>query len=274
MINDSQYVDLVVQIVQSTTSSGRDYITAAALGETLKRSVSDQSWRDFGYRTLSELLRSPPVEARLELFKTDKGALAVRPLQASVATGPAASREYNSLKQPIWGAFVMATPAGRRFLNRRTGAVRAGLQDPPVPLDEWAEITPISTETQKGWAREFLSLATFEVSEDMRAALHLPSWNHAFTTALGPHASEWKRYRSYKVAENANEWASTSGVSHDDVFQSRAEGPVASAALRVAQRPPSDDREVILAALATLPIEKLRDISLPAGVIVDAMRRR
>ncbi|MCF8839705.1 OST-HTH/LOTUS domain-containing protein [Xanthomonas campestris pv. campestris] len=277
MINDSEYIDLLVQLVQSATSPERPYVTAAALGETLQRAVSDQSWKDFGYRSLGELLRSSKVAAHLNLIRTEKGALAVAVRSGDpTALSPAsAGHKYNSLKQAVWGAFVMATPAGKRFLNRKTGAVRAGLMASPTPLDEWIEIHPISPETQKLWATQFLDTADFEVTAEVREALLKPNWNHLFTVALGPKGAEWNRRRSCRVSELADKWASESGVPHDVVFQSRITQPSPiNKSDSLIRSSLETDRELILAAIAMLPMEKLREIVVPAGAIIDAMRGR
>lgn len=273
MINDSEYIDVLTQIVQGAIAAGQPYITAAALGETLRRAVSDQYWKDFGYKTLGELLRSPKVDKRLELFKTEKGAIAVRPKPGSQSLDAPALKEYNKLKKAVWGAFVMATPAGRRFLNRKTGAVRSGLQAPPAPYDEWAEITPISSETQKAWASRFLEDVKVTVDDDIRHALgsDQANWVHSFTVAVRNHASDWNRFRSSKVAANVDSWASQCGIPRDLVFQSQTP-PNTTIRPGSSVDPADSDRAIILAALATLPIDRLREISLPAGVLLDALR--
>jgi hypothetical protein len=273
MINESEYIDLLVQVVRDTAASGRPHMTAAALGEQLRRAVSDQSWKDLGYPTLGQMLRSDKVEARLEVISTEKGALAVRPRPDAIPHEVPTHKEYNRLKKPVWGAFVMATPTGRRFLNRKSGAVRSGLQAPPVPYDEWAEIQAIPVATQKSWADKFLEDATFPVVDSMRAALHQPSWNHAFSVALGPNASEWNRFRSSKVATTIDAWASSSGIPHDLVFQSQtAIAPVTVPIVGTAVDLSDNDRAIILAALATLPTDRLREIALPAGALLSVLR--
>lgn len=272
MITEPDYVDLVVGLVHQAVDSGRPHITAAALGDTLRRSASDVSWKDFGYRTLSELLRSDSASARLEVIHTSKNALAVRPRPGAPSSEAPAKKQYNRLHKAVWGAFVFPTPTGLRFLNRKTGAVRSGLSEPPSPLDEWVEIPSISVAEQKTWANEFLNAADFSVTEKMKAALQEPSWNHAFSTALAPHGGEWNKFRSAKVAERVDAWASSSGISHDLVFQSQAALSNPPEIPRVAVGQQDRDRALILAAIATLPIERLRQIELPAGAILEAIR--
>ena len=275
MINDSDYLDLTVQVVRSFVGLGRPHMTAAALGETLRRAVSDQSWRDLGYRTLGDLLRSPKLESRLEIFKTEKNALAVRlKAQASVAhTMP--RKQYNRIAKPVWGAFVIANPPGKRFLNRKTGAVRSGIQEPPSPLDEWVEIPLIPVSDQKAWVDEFLQQQHLRRSEGIENALAATSWNYALSHTLGEHAGAWNLFRSSKVAASVDTWASSSGISHDLVFESSPTKPAPPAPVQGALPDTADnDRAVILAALATLPIERLREIALPAGALLTALRSR
>lgn len=272
MISESDYVDLAVRLVHQTVDSGRPHITAAALGDTLRRSVSDRSWKDFGYKSLSELLRSDNASARLELINTSKNALAVRPRPGAPAQEPSPKKEYNPLHKAVWGAFVFPTPTGLRFLNRKTGAVRSALIEPPSPLDEWVEIPSISVSEQKAWANEFLDAADFPVTQKMKSALDEASWNHAFSTALAPHGGAWNKFRSAKVASRVDEWAASSGVSHDLVFQSQAVLLGQPESKRAALEEQDRERAAILAAIATLPTERLRQIELPAGVILEALR--
>lgn len=274
MINETDYVDLLVQIVQNEVDAGHPYLSAAALGEQLRRAVSDQTWKDLGYPTLSQLLRSANVEARIEMTKTDKGALAVRPKANAAPFEPLPRKEYNRLKKPVWGGFTQSAPPGRRFLNRITGAVRSGLATPPVPYDEWAEIEPIPADDQKAWAAQFLKDVGLPTFGPIRDSLSLTSWNHAFSLAIGSHGGEWNRVRSYRVAAIVDAWASAKGIPHDLVFQTQS-----TSTSGVSQNPShssafvDSDKAVILAALSTLTLDQLRAISLPAGVLLDAARK-
>lgn len=275
MINDSEYLDLTVQVVRSFVDSGQPHMTAAALGETLRRAVSDQTWQDLGYRTLGDLLRSPKLDGRLEVFKTEKNALAVRLKAEAPLANPTSRKQYNRIAKPVWGAFVIASPPGKRFLNKKTGAVRSGIQEPPSPLDEWAEIPLIAVSDQKAWVDEFLQLNQVRRSDSIESALVASSWNYLFSRALGEHATAWNHFRSSKVAASIDAWASSSGISHDLVFESLPPKFMHSAqALRVLPDVADSDRAVILAALATLPTERLREIALPAGALLTALRSR
>jgi len=274
MINENDYVDLLVRIVQGAVDAGKPYLTTAALGEQLRRAASDQSWRDFGYQTLSELLRGEKARARIEITTTDKGALAVRAKLGVPHAEAPPRKEYNRLKRPVWAGFVQTAPIGRRFLSRITGAVRSGLENPPVPYDEWAEITPIPDEEQKAWATQFLQDNAFPLLGPAREALNQLNWAHAFFLALGPKGPEWNKTKSSKVAAMVDTWASSKGISHDLVFQSRTKGTIDVALKSNSVASSADiERELILSALNTLTIDELRKVWLPAGVLLDAVRK-
>lgn len=276
-MNETEYADLVVQVIKGFLRPGRDCMTAAALGETLRRSVSDVSWKTFGHKTLGDFLRTPQFNPALELAKTDKGALGVKLKVHGPASDAEPIKRYNRLERAIWGAFVMANPPGRRFLNRKSGAVRAGIQVAPNPVDEWIEIQPISVVKQKSWVNDFLTEANIPFTAAITAALDETNWNFRLSTSLGDHAPHWNRYRSAKVAEIVDKWCSEYSVPHDLVFHS-GEMPSRDKDVPTLQSPPADSlddiRHVILAALASLPTERLLEIPIPAGSILAAMRSK
>ena len=280
-MTQDEYIDFVVQVVRQNLRPNTSMITAAALGELLRRAAPDHSWREYGNRSLADFLRRPELERHLRLTQSEKGALAVELIGPGNISESPRIQGYNPLRKPIWIAFVQSSPHGRRFINRRTGAVRLGLQESPSPADAWAEISPIASETQRDWAEKFLAEFGQADSTVLQAAVKASLWRaHGFYQALQAEddslARSWNKFRSAKVSEHVEGWLRSQALPLEFAFQT-GDHPSGS---RVDQPPrPSDEgctaddgRRVILAALALLPLESLAAIPIPAGIMLRAIQ--
>ncbi|WP_185265508.1 hypothetical protein [Halopseudomonas xiamenensis] len=274
------YLDLVVQTVAKNLKPGSRYITTAALGGLLLKASPEQSWKAFGKRTLSELLVELESSGKLTRIKTEKDALAVSLGDAASVPPVAAIEKFNPLRKPVWDAFVLLSPEGKRFLNRQNGVVRVALDVAPTPADDWIEIPRISVETQKEWAREFLSerlendanLAVQGLDEDWHPQVFVQELKHSDEAT----AHLWNQFRSAKVSVIVRDWLEQHSLSHELAFQSGARpNRVRAATERTNENyqvhRSEDVRQVILAALSNLPLEKLLEIPIPAGVMLSAL---
>ncbi|MEP6606376.1 MAG: hypothetical protein ABJA60_09725, partial [Nitrosospira sp.] len=167
----------------------------------------------------------------------------------------------------------------RRFFWRVDGTVRFGLQTVPQPADEWAEITPISQEDQKHWAGDYLSSKSI-VDSNAQNALSRTNWYAQFVASLETidhaTATNWNRFRSNKVSQIALTWCQTNNIALEKVFQSRTErGGKNTSPAEIGGSPtfvPDNAmRRVVLAALSKLPLERLLEIPIPAGLLLDAI---
>ncbi|QBB69358.1 hypothetical protein ELE36_02635 [Pseudolysobacter antarcticus] len=274
MLSLEQYSDLTVQLISSNVTSQNPVMTAAALGEQLRRSAPDSSFRSYGYTRFLRYLDYLEGRQKIVLTKTDQQALAVT-LRSDLAPPPVISTGYNPLRKPVWGAFVFSAPPGQRFLNRLSGLVRMGLQGAPSPVDEWVEIELLSESIQKVWATEFLEHEKLD-SDALTKALDSHQWHLDFPVALEQinqsKRIRWNRFRSAKVAKVVDEWCHRNKIDLSMVFSTPSDPTVP-------QEPvPSDNkrdhrvediqRQWILAALATLPLEALQALPLPAGAMI------
>lgn len=279
-MTQDEYIDLVLQVLKSNLDPVSGYVTAAVLGAHLRKAGNGVLWKDFGYKSLSALLQRAELEKRLRLVQSNKGALAV-----CLADDPANLQafkigNYNPLRKPIWSAFVMGAPAGRRFFNRKNGSVRLGLQASPSPVDDWVEIQPLLEAQQQEWARDFIAQESLAGHPEVATSLEGAHWHRDFPDALDRISrslrSRWNRQRSREVSSAAENWALQHSISLDLVFQTGdsldlpSEVSVFSSAGETAASS-SLQREWILSAIATLPLEKLMEISLPAGLLLEAI---
>lgn len=268
-----EYTELTVQLVQSyITSTLRPVMTAAALGEHLRRASQDTSWRTFGFATFLRYLESLERLRKLSLTKTDRQALAVS-MPDDNAQNSVPAPVYNPLRKPVWSALVFSAPPGRRFLHRTSGLVRMGLQSPPSPADEWVEIDLISDPVLKGWARDFLKSEDISDPQILRS-IDETHWHLVFPQSLERLGQSmrirWNRFRSSKVAQFAQDWCTRNKVDLHTVFQTAETPPPAGANVAPIHSRRADDaqRHWILAALATLPTETLLSLPIPAGAMI------
>jgi hypothetical protein len=277
----TEYLDLVVQLATVNLKPGSRYITAAALGVLLKQASPEVDWKFFGKRSLSELLSDPLIQSRLSVIETDKKALAIQPINQVAA--PSVSLEtFNPLRKSVWDSFVMGTPTGRRFMHRHNGMVRMGLSTAPNPVDDWVEIAPISLEEQRKWAVEFLDGVHGKFDVVRSELLEGDSWHpHLFAEALRGadevELRQWNRFRSARVSTVVKEWLAQHALPAERAFQSfprgqndkRAEQDAAKGAIPNLES--DETRRIILEALSLLPLERLLEIPIPAGVMLSAL---
>lgn len=276
----AQYLDLVNATARKNLKPGAVSITAAALGALLRQSAPEITFKTFGKRSLLEVLNDLEVKGQIRLEDTPKGALAVTPCSQPERTVEPA--KFNPVKKPVWEAFVLAVPAGRRFMQRRTGAIRAGLDEAPSPVDEWVEIKPVPASTQKSWAEQFVATLSADMYRQARDSLKGQSWHvQDFTKALKEEdeqvARNWNRIRSGKISSLIKDWLVDNNLPIELGFQTEAPTPHAEHGQPVIDGagsiglPPEEMRRVILAALATLPLERLLEIPVPAGSLLAAL---
>lgn len=275
-----QYLELVNATVRKNLKPGASSITAAALGALLRQSAPDVNFKIFGKRSLLEVLRDLEAKGQVCLADTEKGALAVTPCSQPERRPIEPVAKFNPVKKPVWEAFVLAVPAGRRFMQRRTGLIRAGLDVPPSPADEWVEIKPVSLSVQKAWAEQFLETLPADPYRQARESLSGQSWHvQGFAKALREADEEvarnWNRFRSGKVSSLIKDWLVENNLPIELGFQTETSAVYtehgALDGVGLLGLSPEEMRRVILAALATLPLDRLLDIPVPAGSLLAAI---
>jgi hypothetical protein len=277
-MNVNEYVDLALQIIRSNISPQDRSITAAHLGVLLRRAQPEADWTMYGFPSLKALLLTMHERRLIEMGENPKEALAVWPAESTFALEPPApSRTFNPLAKPFWVAFVVDQPWGRRFFHRPTDTIRMGLMEAPSPGDEWIEVTPISGETQKTWARDFLKQPELKERKELAQALDEPEWFRAFPARLAtvdPQlVKEWNRLRSVRVSETVKAWCAEYAINPSVAFQSASARPMVKSQGARNGLPGHEStrsvRAMVLAALARLPTEYLLEIPIPAKFLLQ-----
>jgi hypothetical protein len=273
-----EYIDYSFQVLKANLDANRRYLTAARFGVLLRRANGDTDWKSLGFPTLASFLRVLESRGLITAGPNEKEALSVWVKEESPKLRAATqSKAYNPLRKSVWSAFVIDSPAGKRFLNRQDGAVRIGVATAPSPVDEWAEIVPIPQEEQQKWAREYLRNNKLE-SKVTQEALESYSWYSRLAAALNAidsnAAKQWNRCRSLKISSMVESWCQKHSVQNSLVFQSESKRPETQNP--VEQNTLSSDqnrfRAAVLAALAELPTENLLEISIPAKYLLRAFQ--
>lgn len=277
------YLDLVVQTVAKNLKSDSHCLTAAALGGVLRQASPEVNWKTFGKRTLSDLLADLEHQGRLSLIKTDKDALAVVIGNKESLPASASIEKFNPLRKSIWDAFVLLAPEGRRFMHRRNGTVRVGLDVAPAPADDWVEIFPVGVNTQREWACGFIAEEHGSVSNAAGQTLSDDNWHPQMFVQALKHSDEnvarlWNRFRSAKVSSLVKDWLVQHALSSELAFQSSAQNTDAKsssveAGATILANESEDVRRAILTALSTLPLEKLLEIPIPVGAMLSALSK-
>ncbi|PAA16484.1 hypothetical protein [Pseudomonas fragi] len=280
-MNYAEFLDFVVQIISKNLNPQSEMMTGALLGELMQQAAPDVSWKKFGKRSLFAVLEDLEADGRIEVVKTDKGALAVRPTAGASKSSGRQLETYNPLRKAMWEAFVLVAPAGRRFIHQKNGTLRAGLEIAPAPADEWIEITPISSEMQKAWAADFLSRQALEQFTKARQLVDSQNWSAPSFAGLIKEESEsvfreWNKYRSSLVSSEVQRWLLDSNLPVDWAFQRNDSRLETSSVERVTPgavvtASEENTKAVILAALAQLPIDQLLLIPIPAGILLAAL---
>jgi hypothetical protein len=189
--------------------------------------------RVFGFRKFGDFLQ----KTQTEILKVDRTAStdiivslvggAASPVQV---TRPAIETDQAAIRSDVWQAFTNHNIQRKRFLNKETFAVKHFIENDQSTAshevtaspDNFIEIQPIPGSEQLSWMREYLSTAPFQVAEKtpleaMTEQPYTSSLNSAFTRALGEKGDGWRHFRTHRVTEAIERWASQHSVLLDNL---------------------------------------------------------
>lgn len=262
-----EYLNAVAQLIRSSDRATTTGLKASTLGNLILQSLPDR-WQQHGYFALKELLLDLQGRGELRVGVDAQKVLAVWAAKPTVdGTVVKAPSAFFRLKGDIWNAFVNAMPPGLRFINRTTGAVIMGQAHVPSGENGWVPIPQLSAETQKGWARELISLHGLD---DLREALGEPMWHLRFSEKLRQMRPDvipqWNRMRTVKVGEAVSTWCEQNHVARELVVDDRQRVSVVTphAPPSAGAKAPDTVRQQVLNALARMPTSELLEIRIPA----------
>lgn len=256
-------------------------MTAARAG-SLVRQVLQTAPTEHGFSKFKDVLREVEKQGDIRVGSNSKQALAIWLSGVSTGTKPqseqvarlSAGKPFRPLRNRLWLAFVVETPVGRRFLNKRTGDILLGQEKKPEPEDEWVEIVKVPDEEEKADAREFIETEGLQNDGHLTGSLDSEYWYSDFPAKLrnlrADLAAKWNRRRSVRIFERVETWREQNGIPSDMVYQS-IRSPRDSW-LRVDGGAQRELRAVLLSALERMETTKLLDLRIPARCLLRALR--
>ncbi len=253
-------------------------MTAASAAYLVKRIVGDH--RDYGFPKFKDVLAALSTEGRLRTGTNSKDAFS---LWLTEGTAPSAkpfqtSDRFRPLRNQVWFAFIASQPEGKRYLHRTTGEARVGCAE--APGESWAEIDPISSDSERDNARQFLENNDVDDTR-IQSAIDGERWYVDFPQQLAtksPHlAVEWKRERSSRVIDYVTKWCDQNDVDQKVAFESFVPvKPPSTTRFAESTRnvgPANDDlRGVLLEAIQRMSTDDLLSISIPASHLIAVLR--
>lgn len=187
--------------------------------------------RAFGFRKFGDFLQKTQTEI-LKVDRTESTDIIVSLVGASASPvqimRPAVETDQAAIRSDVWQAFTNHNIQRKRFLNKETFAVKHFIENDQSSAshevaenrDKFIEIQPIPGNEQLDWMREYLSTVPLQAAdktplEAMTEQPYTSSLNSAFTRALGEKGEGWRHFRTHRVTEAIERWASLHGVSLD-----------------------------------------------------------
>ncbi len=277
-MNVEEYLSQVYRIIsenfRSNDPTGSMAVASAAY--LVKRTLGhDQT--AFGFAQFKDVLQELEKRGLLRTGPNSKNAFAVWVTGKGTGVAPQAvqtAERFRPLRNPVWYAFISEAPAGRRFLNKKTGEVRVGVTDRPTDGEDWVEITPIDRRQEQENALKFLSEK--EVHDPtISASVNSERWYREFPNKLAEQhpalALEWKRERSRRVIEAAQAWCKQNSIDESLLFEDVPPGRPQGAG-----RSPAPAgmplRELLLAAIQRMSTDELLRLHFRAQQLVAVLR--
>jgi hypothetical protein len=252
---------MVEPIVREKRSSVRAPVPGSLLKlELMKRAAATGTTFDehaIGFRTFYDFVAQCP---KVSVYRRVGSDFVVLPAGDSVQSVPASTKER--IRRDLWFAFVsFPVPGTRRVYDRANDRVIYEEETKPVGLDPL--ITPFSQEQQLGWRVEFATKLGNE-GQALKTALNSPYAFREFSIAVKRQpkwAREWNLFLMEKIQPLVEEWATKNGITKDRWLVSES---------TKVKGPPG--RREIYALLDRLPLDRLMDLKVPLGWILEALQ--
>lgn len=271
-----EYVSQAGQIIRENfrENDSTGSMTAASAAYIVKHSVGD--FRPVGFLKFKEVLDCLAESGEVRIGSNSKHALAIWLNGVTVKQPEPAA--FKPLRKKVWYAFISTESDDRRFLSRDTGEVR--FSDAPPFGDDWVEVDPISIESDRDAAKQFLADRNLD-SDTFSDAISDERWFVKFPTKLAdanPYlSSEWKRARSQRVVEHVRKWCEINQVDpnivHETVVEPKARFATSGTRQSVSPSGKSEAlRNALIEAIGQMSTTELLEIRIPSSHLVAALR--
>lgn len=274
----NEFLSAVFELIKLNYPVGSpDGMSAARVGMLIRQAFPQVSWESIGFPKLKHILSSLEARGWIKTGQNSKFALSIwltEPIRESQTAIPSPRHNHRQfLRKDVWNAFVLEFPRGRRFLNRRNGAVRLAAIDAPDASDDWVEFEPIQQQLQRTWSEGFLDSHQLLSTPPFSTLLNSAEWYRGLRDELLRRdptlVGAWNRARTEKVVEYVNQWCANNGVPQELLFersrfaQAQTEKAVPSSAINL--------REALIEAVGRMSLEELLEIRIPAKYLVEQL---
>lgn len=292
MQESTPYVQLLAELLSQSPEVGAR-LKQRLVALSSQRGLEPFNHSTLGYRTFKEFLQngtdglviveSPVGPGDLRVSLNESYRSLYHPPNATGEEQLPQSQQGLIVRNAVWQAFCNPDTNRRRFLHVGSGAVRHFTMQEGMPRDieehpgEFLEITPISSEEQLAWMRNFakhedLPEATREALEEILVGPYTSGMNKAFTQALGEYSKEWRQERTARIEEIIRRWAAEQKFPVHKLYMPLT-GTIAQSVDRTTVVSPAaaskGTREKALKLLEVLSDEDIARLVIPA--ILDAI---
>jgi hypothetical protein len=234
-------------------------LNALLIGQGLdhfdERAFGFRKFGDFLQKTQTDILKVDRTEQSTDIVVSLVGV----PTLAVQASRPVIESDQTAIRSDVWQAFTNINVQRKRFLNKESFALKHFIENDQSTAshevaesrDKFVEIQPVAGTEQLKWMREYLGTVPLQTAdkaplEAMTQQPYTGSLNSAFTRALGEKGEGWRHFRSQRVTEAIERWASQQGVALDHLRKSTVQSPA--------------DAKVAIKESARLRAQKLLDL--------------
>lgn len=286
--NLTQIVQFATQFVLRNKLSTGQNTTGAVLAHAIRADFPNLPFHHFSKGWLAEIVKAAETEKLLiriqgvQHLEVQPGSAAEK-LEAAqeVLVGKPVQRYIRS---EIWRAFVITGSDEVHFLDRDTKQLITVTASDSTAVSRYNDnpryelVKPIPAEKQQSWMREFLSLKKLD---DKEAPIQQDRWWQEFPVWLREQnqslEQEWRRMRGRWMFADIRNWAGEAGIDFRTLSRpSKTILEVPSEYLPdispTVENPA--ERKAIIAAVADMPIEELKDLKIPVRYILRYLKIR
>jgi hypothetical protein len=279
-MDNSQFLAAVLDVIRLNYPSGSpDGLSAARIGLLVRHAFPKLEWISLGFPKLKDVLAELETQGLIRTGANRKGAfsvwLASEPQVPYAEPKPTIRGSHSPmLRREVWYAFISSSPPGRRFLERKSGSIRMAVANEPVEAGDWVEIQPIAQDTQRSWARDFLSSQNLPDEAEAEASISDAEWFRSladFLTRKHPELlASWNRLRTQNTVSQVRQWCEEHSVPFELVTELPRWQQLNSRVGTIADA--NDLRRALLHAIQQMPTSELLELPIKAKHLVQALR--
>ncbi|MEQ1814502.1 MAG: hypothetical protein ABL860_08655 [Candidatus Nitrotoga sp.] len=272
----SEYLNEVLSVIRKTFRSNDESgsMPVAAVAYLAKLHLGSDHTA-FGFAKFKDVLQELEKQGMIRTGTNSKQAYSLWLSSSSIEEKVEMPKDsdtfqFNKLRNQVWFAFIAELPLGNRYLNRVTGEVRVGIQDPLS--GDWLEIPKVPQSEQKTFAESFVESNALGENSEVKSALNSARWYSELPKVLSdidPRILlEWKRARSRQIISYVERWRCDQRLNLGLVYEHGGIG--GSRSQQSAGQ--NELRRILLSAISQMSTEDLLDFRVPMRTMLAISR--